>query len=111
MKPVVVRTKPGMMMEVDSRYYVTQTILMLGIGEPKNTEFIGSHLKPGAVFIDVGTHVGYYSLLASRAAGNTGKVVAVEPNPQTIARLERNIALNCAVNISVQKVAATDKET
>jgi hypothetical protein len=37
--------------------------------------------------------------------GESGTVAAVEPNPPTIARLERNIQLNHAANIVVRKVA------
>jgi len=111
MKPVVAQTQQGITMELDSRDLVTQTILTDGIWEPKVTSLVNENLAEGGVFVDVGAHVGYYSLLASRKVGIRGKVVAVEPNPPTIARLERNINLNHAENILVQKVACTDKET
>jgi len=110
-KPIVARTRSGMTMELDSRDLVSQTILMTGMWDPKVTAFVDGNLHPGDVFIDVGAHVGYCSLLASRAVGAEGKVIAVEPNPPTIARLERNIRLNHADNIVVRKVASTDAET
>ncbi len=109
-KPVVTQIRPGVIMELDGRDLVTQSILMQGVWEPKVTAFVSSSLAPGNVFIDVGAHVGYYSLLAAPLVGPTGKVVAVEPNPPTIARLERNINLNQNTNVLVQKVACTDKE-
>jgi len=111
MKPVVVTLPTGITMELDGRDMVTQTILTEGIWEPKVTEWVNSNVKPGDVFVDVGAHVGYYSLLAAKLVGESGKVVAVEPNPPTITRLERDIALNPFKNIVVQKVACTDKET
>ena len=111
MKPVQVKLPSGIDMELDGRDLVTQTILTQGIWEAQETAFITNNLKPGDVFVDVGAHVGYYSLLAAKLVGETGKVIAVEPNPPTIVRLEKDIALNPFQNILVQKVACTEAET
>jgi FkbM family methyltransferase len=62
-------------------------------------------LKPGATFWDIGAHIGFYSLLASRLVGSTGTVVAFEPEPNNAARLRRSIALNESVNIVVKQIA------
>jgi FkbM family methyltransferase len=111
MKPVQVTLSTGINMELDGRDLVTQTILMNGMWEAQESAFLDNNLKPGDVFVDVGAHVGYYTLLAAKLVGESGKVVAVEPNPPTIVRLEKDIALNPFKNIVVQKVACTDKET
>ena len=65
-----------------------------------------SLLPPGGVFLDVGAHVGHYTLRAAEAAS---KVIAVEPNPATAARLRDNIALNEPGNVTVLEVAAWDE--
>jgi FkbM family methyltransferase len=52
------------------------------------------YVRPGAVFLDLGAHVGYYSLIAAKLVGAGGKVIAVEPDPKNYARLCRNIELN-----------------
>jgi hypothetical protein len=111
LKPVVAKTLPGIAMEADGRDLVSQSILVDGLWEPRLTEIIAKALPPGGVFIDVGAHVGYYTLLASRRVGPAGRVVAVEPNPETLLRLRRNIALNDSRNITVEPVACTDRET
>jgi FkbM family methyltransferase len=100
----------GFKMELDPRDLVTQSILLSGIWEPESTLIVEA-LPEGAVFIDVGAHVGYYTLNASKRVGNSGRVVAVEPNPPTADRLRRNIRLNDESNVSVQQVACTDAET
>lgn len=110
LQPVTVKVRPGVVMELDSRDLVTNTILMSGIWEPETSAIVDS-LQPGDVFIDVGAHVGYYSLLASTRVGPAGRVVAVEPNPATLERLRRNIRLSGPRNIRnivVQEVACTD---
>lgn len=63
-------------------------------------------VKPGSVFLDVGAHVGHYTLRASRIAE---RVIAVEANPNTARRLWDNIELNGITNVSVFCVAAWDE--
>ncbi|MES2474548.1 MAG: FkbM family methyltransferase [Verrucomicrobiota bacterium] len=52
------------------------------------------HLAEGAVFIDVGAHVGVYSVLAAKRVGSQGKVFAIEPQSVGIAAIEISAALN-----------------
>jgi FkbM family methyltransferase len=111
MKPVQLTLPTGVRMELDGRDFVTQTLLMTEIWEPDVTRWVTSSLKPGDVFVDVGAHVGYYTLLAGKLVGESGRVVGVEPNPATFARLQRDVALNPFRNIAVRKVACTDQET
>lgn len=48
-------------------------------------------LRAGDVFIDVGANLGLVSLHAARIVGNTGRVVAFEPNPVVRARMESHV--------------------
>ena len=69
-------------------------------------DFILDNLKPGDIFIDVGANIGYYTILASKHVGATGKVFAVEPVPQTVEVLKFNIKLNGLRNVTVIDKAA-----
>jgi FkbM family methyltransferase len=60
-------------------------------------------LPEGGVFLDVGAHVGHYTLRAARKAF---LVIAVEPNPSTAERLRHNIQLNDLRNVLVTEIAA-----
>jgi FkbM family methyltransferase len=51
-------------------------------------------VRPGMVVLDVGAYVGYFTLLAARGVGETGRVVALEPNRRTFQTLGRNIGAN-----------------
>ena len=51
-------------------------------------------LKPGDTFVDCGSNIGYFSVLAGNLVGPNGRVVAVEANPVTLRLLERNLAVN-----------------
>jgi FkbM family methyltransferase len=49
------------------------------------------YLRDGDTVIDCGAHVGLFTLLAMRATGASGRVLAIEPNPHTASLLRRNI--------------------
>ena len=51
-------------------------------------------LQEGDVFYDIGAHVGYFSILSSFLVGNTGEVVAIEPEEENFKQLEVNMKIN-----------------
>jgi FkbM family methyltransferase len=61
-------------------------------------------------FVDVGANVGLYSMLVASRAGRGGRVLAIEPQPEIVARLQYNAGLNPHLNIEVFPVAVTDRE-
>ena len=65
-------------------------------------EFVRRHLvTPGTVVIECGAHHGAQSILLSRWVGPQGKVVAVEPMPENVSILNKNIELNSLSNVVV----------
>ncbi len=64
--------------------------------------------RPGEVVIDVGAHIGLYTLKAARAVGAKGKVLAVEPDPQSYLILQENIASNHLDNVTTVNAALCD---
>lgn len=69
-------------------------------------DYICGHFKPGLVFLDIGAHVGHYSVRAA-AAGCT--VYAVEPNPENGAQLRLNMRANKITGLTLWVVAAWDR--
>ena len=65
-------------------------------------------LAAGSVMVDVGASFGFYTVLAARLVGPTGRVVACEPGPQNQSVLLLNVASNGLDNVEVQPVAASD---
>lgn len=58
-------------------------------------------LRPGDTVIECGAHHGEHTILLSRWAGSSGRVIAVEPMPENTAILRRNIELNRLTNVTV----------
>ena len=68
-------------------------------------------IKPGWACLDIGASYGYFTSLMGRAAGPTGSVIAVEPNPAIHSRyLPRTLALSgLDATGSVRPVAVADR--
>jgi FkbM family methyltransferase len=56
-------------------------------------------LRPGDVFVDAGASVGLMSMLASRLVGDSGSVLAFEPQAARFADLTDSVAANGAGNV------------
>lgn len=67
-------------------------------------------LQPGAVFVDIGANAGIYSYWAAHCMRGTGRVVAVEPDPEMRRRMQWNISTNGLSCISVVGCALSDEE-
>lgn len=78
--------------------------------EPKKTAAVVANLHPGDVFWDIGGNVGYFSVIASRAVGETGRVVTLEPSPVNLAFLRQNLKWNNCQNVELLAMAAGPKE-
>ena len=50
-----------------------------GIYEPELLATVKTRLGPGDTVVDVGANEGYFSVVASRRVGSTGRVIAIEP--------------------------------
>jgi FkbM family methyltransferase len=84
------------------KYYWT------GVHERPVQDALAALLRPGMTFWDVGAHIGFFSLIASRLVTETGHVEAFEPFPANQLRLTNSIELNGVTNISVHAVALAE---
>jgi FkbM family methyltransferase len=62
--------------------------------EPETSSLVDMLLQPGDTCIDIGGHVGFYSMLAAGLVGPTGRVYVFEPERTNYAHLLTHIALN-----------------
>ena len=76
---------------------------------PTTTVFL-KHVLPGDTIWDVGANIGYYTCLAATLAGEEGRVVAIEPNPENFRLLSDNVAALRFHNVSLIRTALADYE-
>ena len=96
----------GSRMIVDTSDVIGRSLAVSGTWETHVTPVLARLLTPGDVCVDVGAHVGYFTLLASKLVGAEGSVYAIEPAPATYAALQENLELNSVTNVIALNVAA-----
>jgi FkbM family methyltransferase len=80
-----------------------QYFCRIGMGDflPGHEGHIAGRFTPkkGDIVIDIGAHIGRYTITSSKQVGNTGKVVAIEADPENFEILKKNIDLNNLTNV------------
>jgi FkbM family methyltransferase len=76
--------------------------------EPAVEAAVRDALRPGDVFVDAGSNIGYYTILASRLVGPQGQVIACEMMPETARILRNHVTMNNAGNVIVAEGALSD---
>jgi methyltransferase, FkbM family len=74
---------------------------------------VEEHFSPkyGEIIVDVGAHIGHYTIISSKRVGQNGKVVAIEANPIDFELLSRNIKLNGLTHVIGLNHTVYSKET
>ena len=80
--------------------------LRSGEYESHLTAVFERYCTPGMTVVDVGANLGYYSLLASKLVGESGRVIALEPNSENCRLLLSSLRLHGTGNVQLVPVAA-----
>lgn len=68
--------------------------LAMGTYERATAALVRTTLRERMTVLDLGAHIGYYSVLSASLVGPGGAVWSFEPDPENRAMLERNIVAN-----------------
>lgn len=82
----------GHWLSISSKEFIGNAIWKQGIHEINVCEAIARLVRRGDNVIDVGANVGFTTSLFSKAVGNTGHVLALEPHPDLYRKLQLNIS-------------------
>lgn len=75
-----------------------------------DTAFLAEFVREGDTFLDVGANHGAFALVASRLVGASGRVVAVEPQPQLAEAVERSLLATAPGPFEVHALALGDHD-
>ena len=81
-----------------------------GIHEKMLTNLIKKEIHSGDVVLDIGAHIGYYTLQFANLVGPTGKVYAFEPEPKNFELLKKNVQINKHDNVVLIQKIVSDKD-
>lgn len=90
--PTVDFQSSGIKFRLNLEDNVTDGRILTSLNRYDRTEIklLESSCKDG-LFIDIGANIGFYSIIMAAKGSN---VIAIEPNPKTLARLNYNVSLN-----------------
>jgi tRNA A58 N-methylase Trm61 len=77
-----------------------------GIYEPHVTAVLERHVRPGMFVVDIGANIGYLTMYLAMLVGPSGRVVAVEPNPENVVLIEASRRANGFDQVSILQCAA-----
>jgi FkbM family methyltransferase len=100
----------GMKVVVPWNDHVGGSIYSQGYYEKSTLTLIEKLLEPNMVFIDVGGHIGQYTLVASAIVGDGGQVHSFEPDPDTFRLLSLNVKSNHCGNVHINPVGLFSEE-
>lgn len=106
--PVCVTVQGGRKMYVDLRSPIGRGLFASGTFDMAAIKPAMDVLHEGATFIDIGTNVGFYSVLALDRVGPSGKVYSFEIDPRPLRCLRRTITEFGYSNIHVTEAAVAD---
>jgi FkbM family methyltransferase len=89
--------------------YILPSIREYGYWEPDEVGHLRSRLSPGMTVVDIGANVGYTALVISRAVGEKGLVIALEPEQLNFELLSSNLRRNHAANVVAIHAAAGEQ--
>lgn len=98
----------GGTMYLDNTDMAVSGALALGKFELFETEVFSKAIGPGMNIVDIGAHIGYYTLIAAKRSGPTGKVFAFEPEPRNFSLLSKNVSANKNDTVTVINTALSD---
>lgn len=99
----------GMRLKLDLQESLQRDFLF-GLFDRYELELLQRQLRSGGDFVDVGAHIGMYTVAAALALRGRGRVLAFEPNPAARRQLLENLGLNGCDDVVVSGRAVADAE-
>lgn len=97
--------EPGVTLKVNLRRHVMFWSQGLARFEPSTVRAIRAAIREGDQVLDVGANIGFFSTLLSRWVGETGRVLAVEPEGENRGMLRGNLESNGCRNVTICECA------
>ena len=80
------------------------------VHEPRTSHLLIQSLHAGMTVVDIGCNIGYFALLEAQRVGPTGKVIAIEPEPENARLFLKNLAANGYRNVEFHQLAISDHD-
>lgn len=88
---------------------ISKTLILFGERELDHKIILEKVLKQNMKILDIGSNIGYYILIQRSLVGPNAKIIAIEPIPENINFLKKNLNLNNDRNTKVIRGAVSNK--
>ena len=107
------KLKPDFIIINNIKYFLDKHdslgLSITNIHEKTETELVKQEIHEGDYVVDVGAHIGYFSLIFSKIVGKQGKVFSFEAEPSNFEILKKNLEENNIQNVICENIAISDK--
>jgi FkbM family methyltransferase len=103
------KTRCGTLLYNPHDRYVGRSLDLYGEYSNEEADLFRSLVKPGAIALDIGAHIGPHTLVLSTAVGPQGAVLAFEPQRVLFQMLCANLALNNHTNVYGYHAVVSDR--
>ena len=86
--------------------YLSRRVFLYDNFEREELRFAIDRARAGGTILDIGANVGLYTVACAHAAGDRGRLIALEPGPMTFRKLTQTCALLELTNVTLLQVAA-----
>ena len=80
----------------------------MGLYELRKQQALRRLVAPGMTVCDIGANAGFYTLGLARLVGEHGRVLAFEPLPRNLEKIQRHLSLNRVANVTLSDCALSD---
>jgi len=108
MKQIAAMLPKSWQHELRRRHFQRQIRFGRFYTDEKEYALLDTLLRPGDWALDIGANVGQYTMRMADLVGPSGRVIALEPVPDTFSLLASNTQLFKYANVSLLNVAASD---
>lgn len=108
-KRLAARLSPFCQHEIKCIHYRRQILMRSFLTNEPEYGILDSLISHGDWAIDIGANIGHYTKKLSDLVGPKGRIIALEPVPETFSFLAGNVQLFKYHNVSLFNVAASDQ--
>jgi len=105
----IIEGKYGVFLALRTDCGVAEQLGATGVWEQEQVDLFHRLVRPGECVLDVGANIGHHSVVLSKLVGETGRVIAFEPQMQMFNLLNANLVLNRCRNVLPFKAAVGER--
>jgi len=90
--PLINQTGARIQIDVSEPDFIPHALVYSGSWEPRSLALATELMKPGGVFLDIGSHLGLYTCTVGKLDGVS--CVCIEPSAKAFIDLQKNLSLN-----------------